>query len=143
MGEEGTVLKTADGLWRDGKKYTQIKMKVEFDLDLKVTGFNYGNEGTKNVNVISSVTCESEEGTLSTRAHGIPEDLMGFITENQETLMGSIITVKCNGLSSNSSGGHSVLYPNLKELRDDKTTANTFDECVEIDAAAKGLKSVM
>jgi len=139
-GEEGTVLKTVDGLWRDGKRYNQIKMKVEFDLDLKIVGFNYGKENTKNEHVISSVTCESSDGILSTRAQGIPEDLMDYITENQDALMGTILTLKCNGLSSNREGGHSVLYPALQVLRDDKTVANSFEECLEIDAAAKGLK---
>lgn len=143
IGEEGTILKSFDGIWKHGKHNYQIKMKVEFDLDLKIVGFNYGNEGTKNENVISSVTCESSCGKLSTRAQGIPEDLMEYITENQESLMGTIITVKCNGLSSNREGGNSVLYPTLKELRNDKTEADSFEDCVKIDAAAKGLKSIV
>jgi DNA ligase-1 len=142
-GEEGTVLKSLDGVWKSGKHTYQIKMKVEFDLDLKIVGFNYGNEGTKNENVISSVTCESSCGTLSTRAQGIPEDLMEYITENQDTLLGTIIEVKCNGLSSNRNGGQSVLYPTLKLLRDDKTIANSFEECLEIDAGAKGLQKII
>lgn len=142
-GEEGTVLKSLDGVWKHGKHNYQIKMKVEFDLDLKIVGFNYGNEGTKNEHVISSVTCESSCGTLSTRAQGIPEDLMEYITENQDILLGTVIEVKCNGLSSNRNGGHSVLYPALKSLRDDKIRANSFEECVDIDASAKGLNKVI
>lgn len=142
-GEEGTILKSFDGIWKHGKHNYQIKMKVEFDLDLKIVGFNYGNEGTKNENVISSVTCESSCGKLSTRAQGIPEDLMEYITENQDSLMGTIITVKCNGLSSNREGGNSVLYPTLKELRNDKIEADSFEDCVKIDSAAKGLKNII
>lgn len=142
-GEEGTVLKSLDGVWKNGKPNYQIKMKVEFDLDLKIVEFNYGSEGTKNENVISSVTCESSCGKLSTKAQGIPEDLMEYITENQETLLGTIIEVKCNGLSSNRNGGHSVLYPCLKNLRDDKVTANSFEECLEIDSSAKGLNKLI
>jgi len=142
-GEEGTILKSFDGLWKHGKHSYQIKMKVEFDLDLKIVGFNYGNEGTKNENLISSVTCESSCGKLSTRAQGISEDLMDYITENQESLLGTIITVKCNGLSSNREGGNSVLYPTLKELRNDKVDADSFEDCVKIDVAAKGLKVII
>ena len=140
-GEEGTVLKSLDGIWKNGKHPYQIKMKVEFDLDLKIIGFNYGNKGTKNENVISSVTCESSCGKLTARAQGIAEDKMVFITENQDTLLGTIAKVKCNGLSSNSSGGNSLFYPVLKELRDDKIEADTFEQCVEIDLASKGLKA--
>ena len=140
-GEEGTVLKTLDGLWRDGKRYNQIKMKVEFHLDLKITGFNYGSKGTKNEHVISSVQCESSDGILITNAQGITEELMVEITENQDEYMGAILQIKCNGLSSNSNGGHSVLYPSYEFIRSDKTIANSFEECVEIDASAKGLKT--
>jgi len=140
-GEEGTVLKSFDGVWKNGKPTYQIKMKVEFDLDLKIVGFNYGGVGTKNEFVISSVACESSCGKLTANAQGIKEAQMAFITENQDKLLGTIAKVKCNGLSSNKSGGNSVLYPVLKELRDDKLEANSFDECFEIDLGAKGLKN--
>jgi DNA ligase-1 len=142
-GEEGTVLKSLDGVWANGKPTHQIKMKVEFELDLKVVGFNYGNKGTKNEFVISSVSCESSCGKLTARAQGIKEDKMKYITENQNSLLGTIAVVKCNGLSSNSSGGNSLFYPSLIEFRDDKLEANSFDECVDIDAGAKGLIKII
>ena len=142
-GEEGTVLKSLDGVWANGKPTYQIKMKVEFELDLKVVGFNYGNKGTKNEFVISSVSCESSCGKLTARAQGIKEDKMKYITENQDSLLGTIAVVKCNGLSSNSSGGNSVFYPSLIEFRTDKLEANSFEECVDIDAGAKGLIKII
>ncbi len=142
-GEEGTVLKSLDGVWANGKPSHQIKMKVEFELDLEVVGFNYGNKGTKNEFVISSVSCISSCGKLTARAQGINEDKMKFITENQNELLGKIAVVKCNGLSSNSSGGNSVFYPSLIEFRDDKLEANSFEECVDIDAGAKGLLKII
>ena len=54
--------------------------------------------------------------------------------------MGKILEVKCNGLSSNQEGGHSVLYPNFVEFRDDKDEANTYEECVEIEKMNLSLK---
>ena len=142
-GEEGTILKSMDGVWRDGKHAYQIKMKVEFDLDLVIVGFNYGNKGTKNENVISSVNCETSCGKLKAKAQGIKEEIMDYITENQSKLLGTIAEVKCNGLSSNQNGGFSVLYPTLKAFRDDKNTSNSYDECVDIDAAAKGISKAI
>lgn len=138
-GEEGVIVKSLDGVWKDGKHAYQIKLKVEFTLDLKIVGFNYGTKGTKNENVISSLNCESSEGKLTARAQGITEDLMDYITDNQDTLLNTIVEVKCNGLSSNQNGGHSVLYPSLMKFRTDKSEANSFEECLEIDRAAKGL----
>lgn len=139
-GEEGTVLKTLDGCWKNGKPVWQLKLKLEMDLDLKIIGFNYGTKGTKNENVISSITCESSCGKLTARAQGLKEDMMLYVTENQDKLLGTILEVKCNGLSSNSNGGNSVFYPTAKEFRTDKTEANTFEECLAIQNGVLGLK---
>ncbi len=139
-GEEGTVLKTLDGCWKNGKQTYQIKLKLEMDLDLKIVAFNYGTKGTKNENVISSVTCESSCGKLTARAQGLKEDMMLYVTENQDKLLGTILEVKCNGLSSNSNGGNSVFYPTAKEFRTDKIIANSFEECLEIQNGVLGLK---
>ena len=67
------------------------------------------------------------------------EDIMLYVTENQDKLLGTILEIKCNGLSANSSGGNSVFYPTMKEFRTDKKMANSFDECLEIQNAALGL----
>ena len=142
-GEEGTILKSMDGVWKDGKHSYQIKMKVEFDLDLKVVGFEYGNKGTKNEFVISSVNCESSCGRLKATAQGIKKEVMDYITANQSNILETIAVVKCNGLTSNRNGGNSVNYPSLKSFRNDKTIANSFEECVDIDAAAKGIKKAL
>ena len=138
-GDEGTILKAYDGEWKDGKPTWQIKMKLELTLDLVITGFNYGTKGTKNENVVSSLNAETSCGKLKTRPQGLKEDLMVEITENQEKLLGTIIEVKCSGLSFDSSGAYSLLYPAFKHFRDDKLEANSLDECIEIQNAAIGL----
>jgi hypothetical protein len=138
-GDEGTILKAYDGEWKDGKPTWQIKMKLELTLDLVITGFNYGTKGTKNENVVSSLNAETSCGKLKTRPQGLKEDLMIEITENQENLLGTIIEVKCSGLSFDSSGAYSLLYPAFKHFRDDKLEANSLDECIEIQNSAIGL----
>ena len=138
-GDEGTILKSYNGEWKDGKPTWQIKMKLELTLDLVITGFNYGTKGTKNENVVSSLKVETSCGKLKTRPQGLKEDLMLEITENQDKLLGTIIEVKCSGLSFDSSGAYSLLYPAFKHFRDDKLEANSLDECIEIQNAAIGL----
>ena len=138
-GEEGTVLKSFDGKWKNGKHPHQIKLKLEISLDLVIRGFNYGGVGTKNENVISSILCESSCGKLTANAQVMSEDVMEYVTNNQDELLGKIAELKCNGLSTNRNGGNSVLYPTFISVRPDKFIANSFDECVEIDSAAKGL----
>lgn len=138
-GEEGTILKAWDGEWKDGKPTWQIKCKLELDLDLVITGFNYGTKGTKNENVISSLNAETSCGKLKTRPQGLTEQLMKEITENKDNLLNTIIEVKCSGLSRDVNGNYSLLYPAFKGFRDDKSVANTLEECIDIQNGVIGL----
>ena len=136
-GEEGTILKASNGTWKDGKPNWQVKMKLEMDVDLIISGFNYGTG--KNANVISSLNAKSSDGLVFTRPTGIKEDMMKFITDNQAKLLGTVVEVKCSGLSHDSSGNYSLLHPVFKKIRDDKTTCDSLDSIKEIEAMAKGL----
>lgn len=137
-GEEGTILKSMTSKWIDGKKNHQIKFKLEIDLDLKIVSFQYGEEGTKNETVYSRIHCESDCCLLKTTASGINEKMMKFLTENGDSLIGTVVTIKCSGLSQNHLGNWSCLHPRFNKLRDDKLTANTLEECIEIEQSALG-----
>lgn len=137
-GEEGTILKSAKGTWKDGKPKWQIKMKLEMDIDLKIVGFNYGTG--KNEKLISSLNCETSDGKLKTRPTGITEDDMDYITKNQKKLLGTVVECKCSGLSKDSAGNYSLLHPVFKILRDDKKIANSLTEVMGIEKMIKGLK---
>jgi DNA ligase-1 len=137
--QEGTILKSIDGEWKDGKPVWQIKMKLEMDVDLVIVGFNYGTKGSKNEHLISSLSCESSDGLVKTRPQGIKEDMMKEITENQDTWLGKIVQVKCNGLSSNVNGEYSLMYPAFIALRDDKNTYDSLESIKEIENMVKNL----
>jgi hypothetical protein len=132
--KEGTVIKSMDGLWVDSKPSYQIKIKREINLDLKIVGFNYGTG--KNINLISSLNVESEDGLLKTSPTGINEDDMNYITENQIKLLNVIVEIKCSGISQDSNGNYSALHPVFKILRTDKIIANTLKECIEINKSS-------
>jgi ATP-dependent DNA ligase len=131
-GEEGTILKGSNGEWKDGKPAWQMKMKKFDNYDLRITGFNYGTPGTKNENVISSLNVESEDGLLKTSPGGIKEDMMEYITENMNSLLGTIVEVKGCGVSQDSEGNYSLLHPSFERLRDDKNHATTLEQCLDI-----------
>ena len=133
-GNEGTVVKSMDGVWADTKPSYQVKIKMEVNLDLKIVGFNYGTG--KNSTLISSLNVESEDGLLKTSPTGINEDDMEYITANQDKLLNTIVEVKCSGISQDNKGNYSVLHPVFKILRTDKTIANTLAECIEINKSA-------
>jgi len=138
-GEEGTILKASDGIWEDKKPVYQCKMKLEMNVDLRVVGFNYGTPGTKNENVISSLNVESMCSSLTTSPGGIKEADMQYITENMDSLLGTIVEVKSCGISQDSEGNYSLLHPVFLKFRDDKNTGDTLQSIIEIDAMAKGL----
>lgn len=139
LGEEGTILKSAFGKWKDGKPNWQVKMKLEMDVDLKIVGFNYGTKGTKNEHLISSFTAESSDGLVVTRPQGLDEETMEYVTENQDKLMGAIIEVKSCGLSHDSKGNYALLHPAFTRIRDDKNTCDSLESIKQIEAMVKGL----
>lgn len=136
-GMEGTIIKSEAGEWVDGKPSWQIKLKLEMDIDLEVTGFNYGTG--KNEDVISSLVAESSDKLLLTMPTGITEEMMAYITKNQKKLLGTIVTVKCSGLSFDRKGNYSVLHPVFKEFRTDKVKADSLVQIKKIENAIKEL----
>jgi DNA ligase 1 len=135
--QEGTILKAYDGIWKDGKPTTQIKLKKEIELDLRIVAYKFGTG--KNANVISSLVCQSEDGKLVTSPTGMNEDMMQHITENQDKYRNTITAMKCSGLSQDHLGNYSVLHPRFEKLRDDKSVANTLEECIEINESSQFL----
>ena len=137
-GLEGTIVKSASAGWKSGKPTYQVKLKLEMELDLKIVGFKYGTPGTKNEDWISVLELESSCGKLSTAPGGMKEDLMKYITANMDTLKGTIVSIKCNGIT-NTAKGYSTMHPSIVELRTDKKIANSLDECLEIEKSVKTL----
>jgi hypothetical protein len=139
-GLEGTIIKDSHAGWKDGKPTYQIKVKLEMDMDLRIVGFNYGTKGTKNENVISVLQLESECGKLKTAPGGMTEAMMADVTARQEELLGTIVQIRCCGLSETDKGW-STQHPSIVELRTDKDTCDTLESCIEIENMAKTLKA--
>jgi hypothetical protein len=136
-GEEGTVVKAVDGIWVNDKPKWQVKMKLEMDVDLKIIGFNMGSG--KNAKVISSFNAISSDNKLLAKPQGLTEDMMQYVTDNQSSLLGKIIAVKCCGISQDKKGGYSLLYPYFKEFRNDKTEADSLTDIQRIEEMTKSL----
>ena len=140
-GGEGVIVKAGDADWKDGKPTYQIKIKFEFECELRIKGFKRGSRGTKYQNSLGAFYCESEDGLLKTYPSGIAEDLRQEIWDNQEEYLNKIITVKCNGLSHDNEGNYSLLHPRFMKFRDDKDRANTLEEIKEIEKSILGVKN--
>lgn len=136
-GEEGTVIK-ADREWSDSKPAYNLKVKLEMAVDMTVTSFNYGTG--KNKGLISSLNVETSCGLIKTSPAGMKEDMMRYVTDNQDRLIGKIVEMKSNGISQDSSKNYSMLHPAFIRFRDDKEIANSLDECREIEQMAKEIE---
>jgi len=142
-GEEGTILKDPLATWKDGKPNWQVKMKLDMSIDLRIIGFEYGEAGKKNENVYSTINLESSCGKLRTNASGMTEAMMNDITERADELIGTIVEIRCCGLSQDSKGNWSTLHPSVVELRDDKDTCDSLESAQAIENMAKGLEKLV
>lgn len=135
---EGLVIKNPDGVWLDSDGSTdQIKLKVQMDdVELRIVGFNEADPKSKHRDTFASLQCESEDGRVVTGVSGLSDDKRQEIHENREFFLGSIISVKCNGIQYNNEEPHSLYYPAFIEERRDKVVADTFERIVSIQEAS-------
>lgn len=136
-GLEGTIIKNKDALWRDGVSKDQLKLKLEFEVDLKITGFTQGNG--KNSSTFGSISMESSDGLVKVDVSGMSDDLRMYAHLHREELLDTIATVKANDITKSSPA--SLYLPRLVEFRLDKVEADSFARIVEQrENAKKGIK---
>lgn len=138
-GLEGTILKDSKGTWKNGKPSYQVKFKLEMHIDLKIVGFEYGEKGKKNEHVVSTLLLESSCGKLKTNPSGMTEKMMADVTARQKELLGTIVEIRCCGLSKNHKGEWSTAHPSVEELRPDKNTCDSLESAIKIEQASKTL----
>jgi hypothetical protein len=120
-GQEGIILKGADGAWENKRSKTQIKFKGELECDLKIVGTE---EGTgKYAGMLGAIICESSDGVVKTRVgSGFSDKQRKELTP--EDLIGRIAAVKYNMRSVDKQGNHSLFLPIILEIRTDKDVAD-------------------
>ena len=131
---EGTVIKNINGnFWSSTTSKDQLKIKVIIEVDLKIVGFKPGKG--KFEGKVGSILCQSSDGLLEVGVSGMNDKTRDYITTNIDSLINKeqIVTVKMNGVMYNKTGDgkHSAFLPRLKELRYDKSEADSFEQIVE------------
>lgn len=133
-GEEGTILKHPDLLWKDGTSKDAVKLKVEADVDLLVVGFEQGRG--KFADMVGSLTCETADGGIRVNVSGFTDGMRKHITENVDQWIGNkVITVRANDIME-ADPVSSLFLPRFVEVREDKDTPDTTAKVFEIFAAA-------
>jgi DNA ligase 1 len=138
QGKEGTILKHPHAIWKDGTSKDLVKMKLEVDVELQVTGFVPGNG--KNADTFGSLTCTSACGDLVVDVSGFTDAKRKELHERGEGLMGQVITVRANGVlyPSPSNDKHSLFLPRFVEERLDKREADHLEQIIDQFKAAVG-----
>lgn len=145
-GLEGLVVKNTNMVWKSGKSTDQVKVKVIFDCDLKIVGFNQGKRQGKLTETLGSLICESSDGILLVNAGtGLSEEQRDEIWENQLHYLKTIVTIKSNDIISNETNPDkmSLFLPVVDKFRKDKHKADSYDRVVEQkDAFVETLKTI-
>jgi DNA ligase-1 len=131
---EGVICKHPSMIWRDtgssGEK-DQVKLKLEFTVELKVVGLVPGKPGKKTADTFGSLLCQSACGKLEVGVSGLTD----ADRERGDAWIGSIVTVKANDLMLDEIS--SLFLPRLEEERLDKREADTLDQIKAAFEAAK------
>lgn len=139
-GKEGSVIKHPDAIWRDGDSKEQVKIKLEFEVDLEVVAVVPGKFGGKNDGRPGSLTCKTSDGELLVDVTVKNEAMRDDVEANPETWLGSIIKVLANDIMepSESSLFYSLFLPRMVEPtpRRDKFIADDLERVIAQKQAA-------
>lgn len=141
--KEGTVIKNPSAIWRDGTSKDQVKLKLQFEIDLEIVGFEEGNG--KNAATFGSILCRTSDGKLEVAVSGFKDKPQpGILTRSQiwemrDDITGTIMTVRANDLMYPTAvkETYSLFSPRFVEFRKDKTVADTLERVIDQYKAAK------
>jgi len=134
-GDEGTVIKTEDMVWKDGTSKQQLKVKLVIDLEMRFTTYNTGNKGSKKEAYFSGVNFENDEGTIkgTIGVTSMTEDQRDWFHENRDTVSGSVFTMICNDITKGRDNDYFALsHPRFGEIRTDKDETDTLERALEM-----------
>lgn len=131
QGKEGTIIKHPHAIWKDGTSKEQVKLKVEVDVELRVTGFRPGKG--KNADTFGAMECVTEDELLEVGVPGFNDKDRGMIWKHKEEWLGAIVTVKANAVMYPVKPGekHSLFLPRFVERRHDKSVADTLQRVID------------
>lgn len=139
-GLEGVICKHPELVWRDtgsGGEKNQVKLKLDFEVELEVYDFEPGTPGTKTEATFGSLKCRSCDDLLRVDVSGMTDEMRLDAHLNRESWKGSIITVRANDvIDREGTDIRSLFLPRFIERRLDKSTADSLAQIEAIKKAA-------
>ena len=131
-GKEGAILKDQDNIFLDHTSPTQLKLKVSFDIDVKIVGFTDGTPGTSREATFGAIKYETSDGQLVGQVSGFTDAQLTDFNGKREELIGTIMTIEGNDITkSRSKDTYAISHPRFIELRNDKAVADTLARALE------------
>ena len=131
-GLEGTIIKERDAVFRDGTSLQQLKLKLEIDVEVRVTGFHEGTPGTVREKTFGAMIFETDDGEIKGRTSGFTNDQLEDFNSRREELIGEIMTVTCNDITKGRDNDyHALSHPRFVEFREDRDDTDTLKRALE------------
>lgn len=131
-GLEGTIIKERRAIFRDGTNPQQLKLKLEIDVDVRITGFHEGTPGTAREATFGAMTFETDDGKIKGRTSGFSNAQLEDFNSRRDELIGKVMTVTCNDITKGRDNDyHALSHPRFIELRDDKSDTDTLERALE------------
>jgi DNA ligase-1 len=122
--------------WRDtgssGEK-DQVKLKLEFVVELRIKKLLPASPGTKHEATFGSLLCASECGGVEVGVSGMTDAMRFIISNDPRRFLESIVSVKANDIMYPEDGEdkHSLFLPIFMNLREEKSSADSLTEIIE------------
>lgn len=141
-GLEGGILKDKDSLFRDGTNPQQLKLKLEIDAEVRITGFTEGTKGSSREFLFGAISFENDEGTVKGQTSGFTDAQLKDFNGRREELIGKVITVQFNDITRGRSNEYYALsHPRFIEVRNDKDETDTLERILELKEMATNFSS--
>jgi len=145
QGQEGTILKSKDNIWKAKRVTDQIKFKETFECEMKIVGWYYGKSGSKYEHCIGGLNLESEDGLVKCNVgSGLIDNDRGVkcndVKEFADSYINKICTIEYNArVTSENNKTESLFLPRFIELRLDKSYANTLADLKQQEESTRAI----
>jgi DNA ligase-1 len=131
-GLEGGVWKDKDAIFRDGTSPQQEKMKLEIEVEVRITGFKAGTIGTKREGKIGSIEYATDDGKVKGFVSGFTDKELDDMDGRRDEILKAIMSLTCNDITKSRSNEHYALsHPRFNEIRTDKNETDTLERILE------------
>lgn len=141
VGKEGTVIKKGTAIWGDYTSKEQIKLKLEFDVDLEVIAVEAADANSKNAGRSGALLCKTSDDKLFVSVAIKNEKMRDEVDANPDDWISKITTVRSNAIMkpSQSNENYSLFLPRMVEAvyRTDKSVADSLLQVFAQEEAAK------